>query len=157
MKAGPKRAVDETPLPFRPRSTGSVRFAAFCEKFIRVPKGTGALKPLTLRDWQRGLVGSVLNTDPAPRMAGWCLPRGQGKSTLVAAHGLCELLCGGEGATVIVAAVDERQAGIVFRWAGHDKWTPNRASCAFGGGETAGYGRRRIHFSTTKVAIANRA
>ena len=42
------------------------------------------------------------------------LPRGQGKSTLVAALGVYELFCGGEGAVVCVVAVDERQAGIVF-------------------------------------------
>lgn len=42
------------------------------------------------------------------------LPRGQGKSTLVAALGVFELMTGGEGASVIVAAVDERQAGIIF-------------------------------------------
>lgn len=114
MRAGPKRAVDESVLPFRPRSNGSARFAAFCEKFIRVPKGTGARGPLKLRPWQRELVGSVLDAEAQPRVAGWCLPRGQGKSTLVAALGLYELMIGGEGATVIVAAVDERQAGIVF-------------------------------------------
>jgi phage terminase large subunit-like protein len=114
MPAGPKRAADPSPLPWRPRVSGSARFAAFCRKFIRVPKGTGALSPLDLRDWQIGLAGSVLDADPTPRIAGWCLPRGQGKSTLVAALGLYELMCGGEGATVIVAAVDERQAGIVF-------------------------------------------
>lgn len=39
---------------------------------------------------------------------------GSGKSTLVAALGLFELMLGGEGATVVVVAVDERQAGIVF-------------------------------------------
>ncbi|GAB3227828.1 terminase large subunit [Mycolicibacterium hippocampi] len=70
--------------------------------------------PLVLRPWQRELIGTVLDAEPQPRVAGWCLPRGQGKSTLVAALGLYELITGGEGATVIVAAVDERQAGIVF-------------------------------------------
>lgn len=114
MRAGPKRAVDDSVLPWRPRSTGSERFAAFCERFVRVPKGTGARSPMKLRQWQRDLTGSVLDADPAPRVAGWCLPRGQGKSTLTAALGLYELMTGGEGATVIVAAVDERQAGIVF-------------------------------------------
>jgi hypothetical protein len=34
MKAGPKAAVDPTVLPFRPRSTGSARFAAFSTKFF---------------------------------------------------------------------------------------------------------------------------
>lgn len=114
MRAGPKRAVDDSVLPFRPRSNGSARFAAFCAKFVTVPKGTGARRPLKLRPWQRELVASVLDAEIQPRVAGWCLPRGQGKSTLVAALGLYELMTGGEGATVIVAAVDERQAGIVF-------------------------------------------
>jgi phage terminase large subunit-like protein len=114
MTAGPKKAADPSPLPWRPRVTGSAHFAAFCRKFIRVPKGTGALQPLALRGWQIDLCGTVLDADPHPRIAGWCLPRGSGKSTLVAALGLYELLCGGEGATVVVVAVDERQAGIVF-------------------------------------------
>ena len=113
MRAGPKRAVDDSVLPFRPRSNGSARFAAFCEKFIHVRESRRVV-PLRLRPWQRELVGSVLDADPQPRIAGWCLPRGQGKSTLVAALGVYELMTGGEGATVIVAAVDERQAGIVF-------------------------------------------
>ena len=91
MKAGPKAAVDASALPFRPRSVGSARFEAFCEKFVRVPKGTGALSPLKLRTWQRDLVGSVLDADPRPRTAGWMMPRGQGKSTLVAALGLYEM------------------------------------------------------------------
>ena len=114
MKAGPKAAVDETQLPFCPRSSGAARFAAFCEKFVLVTKGTRALSPLRLRDWQRDLIGSVEDADPTPRTAGWMLPRGQGKSTLVAAYGLYKLFLGGEGAVVCVVAVDERQAGIVF-------------------------------------------
>ncbi|WBP93865.1 terminase large subunit [Mycolicibacterium neoaurum] len=114
MKAGPKAAVDPAPLPWRPRSTGSARFAAFCLKFIKVPSGTGALKPLKLRPWQIDLVGSVLNAPVQPRTAGWMLPRGQGKSSLMAAWGLYELFEGGEAATICVVAVDERQAGIIF-------------------------------------------
>lgn len=114
MKAGPKAKVDETPLPFRPRSTGSKRFASFAEKFVKVPKGTNARKPLRLRDWQLDLIGSVEDAEPTPRTAGWMLPRGQGKSTLVAAYGLYRFFTDGEGAVVCVVAVDERQAGIVF-------------------------------------------
>ena len=79
-----------------------------------MPKGTGALSPLRLRSWQIELVGSVLDANPRPRTAGWMMPRGQGKSTLVAALGLYEMFTGGEGAVVVVVAVDERQAGIVF-------------------------------------------
>jgi phage terminase large subunit-like protein len=114
LKAGPKAVVDASPLPFRTTLKGSARFAAWCKKFVHVPKGTNARKALILRDWQRELVGSVLDAETQPRIAGWCLPRGQGKSTLLAALGLYELMNGGEGASVIVAAVDERQAGIVF-------------------------------------------
>ena len=114
MKAGPKAKVDATALPFRPRKHGAARFAAFAQKFIRVPKGTGALKPLKLRPWQLDLVASVEDADPMPRTAGWMLPRGQGKSTLVAAYGLYRFFTDGEGAVVCVVAVDERQAGIVF-------------------------------------------
>lgn len=114
MKAGPKSAVDPSVLPFRPRSTGAARFASFAEKFIRVPKGTGALRPMRLRPWQLDLIGSVEDADPTPRTAGWMLPRGQGKSTLMAAYGLYRFFLDGEGAVVCVVAVDERQAGIVF-------------------------------------------
>lgn len=113
MKAGPKAAADLSPLPFRPRSTGAARFAAFCKKFIVVPSGHGARSPLVLRDWQRELVGSILDAEIQPRTAGWMLPRGQGKSSLTAALGLYDLFCGEEGASIVVAAVDERQSRLV--------------------------------------------
>jgi hypothetical protein len=41
MKAGPKAAVDPSPLPFRSRAVGAARFGMFCERFVRTPKGTG--------------------------------------------------------------------------------------------------------------------
>jgi phage terminase large subunit-like protein len=43
------------------------------------------------------------------------LPRGQGKSSLTAALGGYDLMLGDEGASIVVVATDERQAGIVFR------------------------------------------
>lgn len=113
-RAGPKAAVDPSPLPLRSDAEGSRRFADFCEQFVRVPKGTGARGPMRLRDWQIELVGSVLDAERQPRTAGWTLPRGQGKSTLVASLGLYDLMLGEEGASVVCVAVDERQAGIVF-------------------------------------------
>jgi phage terminase large subunit-like protein len=114
MKAGPKAAVDPSVLPFSSRLRGAKRFGAFCKAFVVVPKGTGALKPLRLRRWQVELVGSVLDPVPAPSLAGWMLPRGQGKSSLVAALGLYDLMLGAAGASVVVVATDQRQAGIVF-------------------------------------------
>lgn len=115
MRTGRKAAVDPSPLPFNTRLKGSRRFKRFVEEFIVTPKGTGARAKMRLRDWQMDLVGSVLDADPRPRTAGWMLPRGQGKSTLVAALGLYDLMLGEEGASIVIAAVDERQAGIVFK------------------------------------------
>ncbi len=115
MRAGPKAAADPSVLPFRSRKSGAERVAAFCQTFVTVPKGAGARGRLRLRPWQVDLIGSVYDADPRPRLAGWMLPRGQGKSTLVAALGLYDLLLGDEGAAVVVAAMDERQAGIVFK------------------------------------------
>ena len=42
------------------------------------------------------------------------LPRGNGKSSLLAALGIWELFFGGEGASVVIVAVDARQAGIIY-------------------------------------------
>jgi phage terminase large subunit-like protein len=114
MRAGPKPGVDGSGLSFRTRKVGAKRFEAFCQRFIVVPKGHGARKPLRLRPWQIDLIGSVLDPTPLPRLAGWMLSRGQGKTTLNAALGLYDLMLGAEGASVVVAACDERQAGLCF-------------------------------------------
>jgi phage terminase large subunit-like protein len=117
VKAGPKAAVDESPLPWRPRSTGSARVVAFIEKFVVVPKGEGARRHLRVRRWQRELIAGVFDP-PRPRLGLWSLPRGNGKSSLAAALGLYGLHGDDvEGAHVVVVAADERQAGIVFRTA----------------------------------------
>jgi phage terminase large subunit-like protein len=115
VKAGPKAAVDSSRLPFRSRHHGGERFAAFCRSYITVPKGHGALRRLRPRPWQVDLVNSVWGAEVRPRLAGWMLPRGQGKTSLAGALALYDLLCGDEGASVIVVAVDERQAGLCMR------------------------------------------
>lgn len=103
----------DVPLPFKPRSSvESERFAAFADKFLRVPKGTGAKGKLRLRDWQMDIARDVL--DSGARTVGLMLPRGSGKTTLMAAIGLHILFTWGEGANVVVVAVDERQAGLAF-------------------------------------------
>jgi hypothetical protein len=79
VRAGPKPAVDGSRLPFRSRKVGAKRFEAFCQRYITVPKGHGARKPLRIRPWQLDLVGSVLDPVPPPRWAGWMLPRGQAR------------------------------------------------------------------------------
>lgn len=115
MRAGPKaqvlgRSLSEAGLPL----AGADRVAAWVEKFVRVPKGTGARGPLVFDEWQRELLRGVFD-EPRPRLALWSLPRGQGKSTMSAANGLYGLHADGvEGARVVVVATDERQARIIF-------------------------------------------
>jgi phage terminase large subunit-like protein len=115
MRAGPKRAVDASPLALRGSRRRELAVARFASDYIRVPRGHGARKPLRLRPWQRSLIASTWDWRPRPRLAGWMLPRGQGKSSLTAVLALYELLAGAEGAQVVVVATDERQAGIVHR------------------------------------------
>ncbi|WP_327161864.1 terminase large subunit domain-containing protein [Mycolicibacterium wolinskyi] len=79
-----------------------------------VPKGHGEGEPFQLWPFQRELVASVLDRPKRPRTAGWMLPRGNGKSSLLAALGVWELFCGGEAASVVVVAFSKEQAGIIY-------------------------------------------
>jgi phage terminase large subunit-like protein len=115
VRTGPKVAVDPSPLPLRGSRRRELAVARFASDYIRVPRGHGVRKPLRLRPWQRALVAATWDQRPAPRVAGWMLPRGQGKSSLTAVLALYELVAGAEGAQVVVVATDERQAGIVHR------------------------------------------
>lgn len=117
MKAGPKGKVDETPLPMPEFDKRSEAFRHFAATYVNVPKGTGAGGRLRLRDWQVDLVSSILDPDPQPRLGAWMMPRGQGKTTLLAALGLFDLFTGAEGANVDIVATDERQAMIALRTA----------------------------------------
>jgi phage terminase large subunit-like protein len=90
---------------------------SFVERFVVAPKGAGARRRLRIRPWQAELIAGVFDP-PRPRLGMWSLPRGNGKSTLAAALGLYGLHGDDvEGASVVVVASDERQAGIVFRTA----------------------------------------
>jgi hypothetical protein len=115
MKAGPKVAVDGSSLSLRGSRRRELAVARFALDAVRVPRGHGARKPLRLRPWQRSLIASTWDARPRPRMAGWMLPRGQGKTSLTAVLVLYELLAGPEGAQVVVVATDERQAGLCHR------------------------------------------
>jgi phage terminase large subunit-like protein len=87
------------------------------ERYVTVPKGTGAKRRLKLRGWQREIIHGVLD-EPRPRQALVSIPAGNGKSTLAAALGLYGLRGDGvEGAQVLVVASDERQARIIFNTA----------------------------------------
>jgi phage terminase large subunit-like protein len=115
MRAGPKGQVTAPPLDLHrlPRQ-GGARAARFIERYVTVPKGTGARRRLKLRPWQREIIAGVLD-EPRPRQALVSIPAGNGKSTLAAALGLYGLLGDRvEGAQVLVVASDERQARIIF-------------------------------------------
>src|SRR5215216_5868647 len=118
MKAGPKGTLSVPPLDLRRLgSRGGDRCIRFVQRYIAVPKGTGARKRLRLRPWQRDIVRGVLD-EPRPRQGLVSIPAGNGKSTLAAAVGLYGLLGDRlEGAQVLVVASDERQARIIFNTA----------------------------------------
>ena len=84
MRTGPKFAEDISPLPLRGSKRRELAVARFASDYVRVPRGHGVRKPLRLRPWQRDLIASTWDARPRPRLAGWMLPRGQGKTTLVA-------------------------------------------------------------------------
>jgi phage terminase large subunit-like protein len=115
MRPGPKASIDGSPLPMRRSRRRELAVARFASDYIRVPRGHGVRKPLRLRPWQRALIAVTWDARPRPRLAGWMLPRGQGKTSLTAVLALYELLSGAEGAQVVVMATDERQAGLTFR------------------------------------------
>jgi phage terminase large subunit-like protein len=117
VRAGPKAEVDGSPLPLRGSRRRELAVARFARDFVRVPRGHGVRKPLRLRPWQRSLIAATWDRRPRPRLAGWMLPRGQGKTSLTAVLALYELLAGAEGAQVVVVATDERQAGLCHRQA----------------------------------------
>jgi phage terminase large subunit-like protein len=118
MKAGPKGTLSAPPLDLRRLGRrGGDRCIRFVERYITVPKGTGARKRMKLRRWQREIVHGVLD-EPRPRQGLVSIPAGNGKSTLAAAMGLYGLLGDGvEGAQVLVVASDERQARIIWQTA----------------------------------------
>jgi phage terminase large subunit-like protein len=115
VKAGPKAAVDPSPLPLKGSTRRELAVARFASDYVRVPRGHGVRRPLRLRPWQRSLIASTWDQRPRPRLAGWMLPRRQGKTSLTAVLALYELLAGAEGAQVVVVATDERQAGLCHR------------------------------------------
>jgi len=113
-RPGPKGQVLVPPLDLsRLPKRGGSRAVAFGERYLRVPKGTGALRRLKFRPWQRTILHGVLDA-PRPRQGLVSMPAGNGKTTGFAAPlGLYGLLADGvEGAQVIVVASDQRQARI---------------------------------------------
>jgi phage terminase large subunit-like protein len=117
LPVGPKKRVLLDPLGFDATGKPSERFAEFCAEFLLIPKGKGVGTPLRLRDWQVALMASVMDPQPRPSIAGFMLPRGSAKTTLMAAWMLFELYEGPDGNQLVCVAVDERMAHLLFETA----------------------------------------
>ena len=112
VKAGPKGQITAPPLDVADLGEGGARVAAFLEKYVICPKGTGAGEAFRVRPWQAEILAGLFDA-PRPRGGLVSLPRGNGKTTLAAAIGLYGLFADGEPSPqVLVVASDERQAGI---------------------------------------------
>lgn len=114
LSPGVKKKVSEEPLPWRPRGSESERFVQFCKRFLKVQHGFGAGKPMVIRPWQRDLVASILDADPVPRLAGWMIARGNGKSSLLAALCVYKMMTSGSGGSIVCCARTQAQANILF-------------------------------------------
>lgn len=111
MRRGPKGPRDQSPLPFDVTDYPSLgeAFTAFCSTYITTPKGKGARAPFKVRKWQEEIVDAALSDEVTMELV--VIPRGNGKSTLIAALALFHILCMDvEGARAVVVAQDERSS-----------------------------------------------
>lgn len=115
VAAGPKRAADMSPLPWRSRSKGVDHFRLFCERFLTVPRGNGSGRAFRPREWQLGMVSGLFEDGPHTHV--WVVPRGNGKSGLVAALALHHLFTFGDGARVMVVAQNNQSATRLLKTA----------------------------------------
>lgn len=115
MKAGPKAARNNEPLDWSTRSKGVDHFRLFCQRYLITPRGKGANKPFKLRDWQLDMAAGLFSDTAHINV--WVVPRGNGKSGLVAALALHHLFTFGEGARVMVVAQNDRAASRLLETA----------------------------------------
>lgn len=110
LKTGPKGATVLEPLPWNSRATvGTVdHFRLFCQRFLVTPRGVGARQPFRPRNWQLEAVRPFFEGTSKINLL--CLPRGNGKSGLIAAVMLYRLFFGGEGEVGVVVAQTEASA-----------------------------------------------
>lgn len=114
--AGPKAKITADPLDFKgwPKDRAKRRLK-FIEKYLIVPKGHGAGKPVKLREFQKDIIGGAFAEGIRTGLVS--LPRGNGKTGLAAMIGLAEMFVGDMSAEVLVVASDLRQAKITYNMA----------------------------------------
>lgn len=117
VKPGPKAARDLTPVDMRylPKR-GSKRVSGFCNRYLRVPAGHGALSTFRLRPWQLEIAEGIFpTTGDRPSQGLVALPRANGKSALAAALCLYALYADGvESPQVLICASSEKQSQIIY-------------------------------------------
>lgn len=92
-------------------------FRLFAKRYLTVPRGTGAGKRLIVRDWQLEMLSGTFDPDESAKINVYVLPRGNGKSGLIAAVALWHLFSFGEGARVLVVAQNDGAAKRLLRTA----------------------------------------
>ena len=97
------------------------RVIAFIQRHVKHIKGEKGGKPFLLEPFQKKIIQDLFGWKHKAtglrrfRTAYICLPRKNGKSTLVSAIALYMLIADGEkSAECIIAAGDRQQAGIIF-------------------------------------------
>lgn len=114
--AGPKAKITAEPLCFKGWPTDRAkRRIKFIEKYLIVPKGHGAGKPVRLREFQKEIISGAFS--PGIRTGLVSMPRGNGKTGLAAMVGLAEMFVGDPSAEILVVAADLRQAKITYNMA----------------------------------------
>lgn len=108
---------DLTRLPRRNARKNSVEdFRLFAKRYLVVPRGAGAGKKLIVRDWQLEMLAGTFCEDYR-KFSVFVLPRGNGKSGLIAAVALWHLMSWGDGARVLVVAQNDSSAKRLLRTA----------------------------------------
>ena len=120
MKSGPKTKLVAPARPIKRRNArkNSVEdFRLFAQAYLVVPRGKGALGKFKARPWQLAMLSKTFDPDEFAKISVYVLPRGNGKSGLIAAVGLWHLFTFGEGARVLVVAQNELSARRLLRTA----------------------------------------
>ena len=80
------------PVALRGSRRRQLAVSRFATDYVRVPRGPWCPQAVAGSAWQRELIAATW--DRRPRLAGWMLPRGQGRTSLTAVLALYELLAG---------------------------------------------------------------
>jgi phage terminase large subunit-like protein len=97
------------------------QFIRFCEDVLVHPQGDDAGRPLRFEDWQVELFEEAMRLTEFGRaiwaMVVICIPRGNGKTLMLAAYALYRLLADDDNPRILLCASSDQQAGRLFEYA----------------------------------------